>query len=94
MIEDTILSNTLERRVLIMLDMLLFVARKYCIFTVICIYFLLSNEVVTNSIGTTLLGVLSIIALYNSVDMRVIYNTPDVIGVILIEMMIIYKLLF
>ena len=77
-----------------MLELILIGLRRYCMFSIICIYLLINLDIVSNSFGTILLGAFSLIALYHSVDMRGIYNTPDLLGIILIEMITLSKILF
>ena len=70
------------------MGLLLYIIRKYSILTIVSIYFLISNEYVVNPTYSTILLILSLVSLFNSIDIKGIYTTPDIMGMIIIEIML------
>ena len=69
--------------------MILFIIKKYAMLTIISIYFLINNGYVVSTTYTSILSILSLISLYHAVNMRGIYTTPDLFGLVLLEILII-----
>ena len=77
-----------------MISMILYFIRKYSLLTIIAIYFLIEIGYVVDPTYTSILSILTIVSLYHVIDIRGIYTTPDIMGIIVLETMILTKTLF
>lgn len=75
-----------------MISLILYLVRKYAMLTIVCIYFLITNGYVVDTTYTSILSILSVVSLYHAVDMRGIYTTQDLFGIVLIEILLIMQI--